>query len=179
MYFLNGLLKFLNEDDNIYIIGNNVRWDTSTGDRRQIFRPPYKVGDIFAVAQSYKDVNRYYTEHLCGTKGRHWKENIHEVINTKGWSNKMFVKPEYMPHQIEITGEKAEYLQSITEYDAIGEGILFDKEIDSFYYLENGKQKGISNTPQESFSKLIDKLYGKGTWDRNPIVWAYEFKLIK
>ena len=31
----------------------------------------------------------------------------------------------------------------------------------------------------EYFACLIDKVFGKGTWERNPWVFAYEFELIK
>ncbi len=27
--------------------------------------------------------------------------------------------------------------------------------------------------------KLIDKVSGRGTWDRNPFVWRIEFELVK
>jgi hypothetical protein len=34
-------------------------------------------------------------------------------------------------------------------------------------------------TPQQAYAALIDKINGKGTWQSNPFVWVYEFKLIK
>lgn len=34
-------------------------------------------------------------------------------------------------------------------------------------------------TPREPYAKLIDKISGKGTWERNPLVFVYEFELIK
>ena len=34
-------------------------------------------------------------------------------------------------------------------------------------------------TPREAYAELIDKVSGKGTWNKNPYVWVYEFKLIK
>lgn len=35
------------------------------------------------------------------------------------------------------------------------------------------------DTPLEAFSSLIDCVSGKGTWERNPFVLVYEFKLVK
>lgn len=35
------------------------------------------------------------------------------------------------------------------------------------------------DTPREAFAALIDKVSGKGTWESNPYVWAYEFELMK
>ena len=34
-------------------------------------------------------------------------------------------------------------------------------------------------TPREAYSALFDSIYGKGTWDSNPYVWVYDYKLIK
>ena len=37
----------------------------------------------------------------------------------------------------------------------------------------------IFQTPREAFASLIDKVSGRGTWERNPWVVAYEFELVK
>ena len=34
------------------------------------------------------------------------------------------------------------------------------------------------NTPREAFAHLIDKVSGKGTWDKNPYVFVYDFELV-
>lgn len=34
-------------------------------------------------------------------------------------------------------------------------------------------------TPQGAYSYLIDKISGKGTWERNPYVFVYDFELVK
>ena len=31
-------------------------------------------------------------------------------------------------------------------------------------------------TPREAFAHLIDKVSGKGTWERNPYVFVYDFE---
>ena len=71
---------------------------------------PYNVGEIVAVAQSYKEV---FGEG-CGKESE------------SGYNNKMFVKPELMPHQIQITGIKIERLQVISDEDCLKEGIYED-----------------------------------------------------
>jgi hypothetical protein len=103
----------------------------------------------------------------------------------------MFVKAEYMPYQIRITYFNAERLQNISDEDCLKEGIYYDKEGGQsigypfavpFNYTfdgaigKNGKQLHWA-TPREAFMELIDRVSGKGTWDRNPIVWVYEFEL--
>lgn len=35
------------------------------------------------------------------------------------------------------------------------------------------------DTPREAFAALIDRTSGKGTWQSNPFVFVYEYKLVK
>ena len=48
-----------------------------------------------------------------------------------------------------------------------------------WYWYEYNNKKFIFNEPRQAFAALIDKVSGKGTWDSNPYVFIYEFKLIK
>ena len=72
----------------------------------------YKVGEVVAVAQSYKSV---FEESLSYAIPRwHW---LDDHVGDKGFDNKMFVRAEEMPHQIQITDIKIERLQDISEED--------------------------------------------------------------
>jgi hypothetical protein len=130
------------------------------------FKPKYQVGEIVAVAQSYKD---------CG------EFDVYEAPKgTAGWSNKMFVRADLMPHQIQITDIRLEKLQDISEDDCLKEGVLEQFRPQSMsckFYIPNILDLDFS-TPKEAFAALIDKINGKGTWERNPYVIVYEFKLI-
>lgn len=100
-----------------------------------------------------------------------------------GWTNKMFVKADLMPRHIEFTDRKVERLQDISDEDCLKEGIYEDSGDDEFppsifYEFEGNKDNGF-DTPREAFAALIDKVSGKGTWESNPYVWAYEFELMK
>ena len=128
---------------------------------------PYTVGEIVAIAQSYKD---------CGAEAYYWKQ-------TPGWTNKMFVKANLMPHRIEIERLRVERLQDISEEDCLKEGIYEDGGDDSFiphyfYNYYNSNSDGFK-TPQLAYAHLIDKINGKGTWNSNLFVLAYDYKLIK
>nr|DAX71552.1 MAG TPA: ASCH domain protein [Caudoviricetes sp.] len=141
---------------------------------------PYKVGEVVAVAQSYKimyaemidDFAKHNYHLLREESAENFKKHYE---NTAGWDNKMFVKAELMPHHIRITDVKVERLQSIPEEDALKEGIC---ELAFDYYLPNGYEKSFS-MPREAFAYLIDKVSGKGTWESNPYVWVYDFELVK
>ena len=121
---------------------------------------PYKVGEVVAVAQCYLDIGSPQFDKF----GR----------DVSGNTNKMFVRTDLMPHHIRITDVKVERLQSISEEDALKEGIC---ELAFDYYLPDGYEKSFS-MPREAFAYLIDKVSGKGTWESNPYVWVYDFELV-
>lgn len=128
---------------------------------------PYAIGEIVAVAQSYNEVVREFTS----------------LALVPGSTNKMFVKAELMPHQIRINGIKCERLYDISEADCLKEGVRVEfvrNDVPRYYYLDFKRQiKVWFDTPREAFASLIDKVSGRGTWQRNPWVVAYEFELVK
>lgn len=130
--------------------------------------PHYNVGDIVAIAQSYKTI---YSEIEDKDAAEKFKK---EYENTAGWINKMFVKADLMRHHIKITDIKIEYLQDISEEDALREGI---EELCFDYFLPNDYSKPFL-MPRDAFAVLIDKVGKKGDWDKNPLVAAYTFELV-
>ena len=122
---------------------------------------PYKVGEIVAVAQAYKNVPLFPFDP--------------DVTNTPGWTNKMYVRSDLMPHRIEITGIRIERLRDISDENCMKEGI-HKTTFDTFTF---DGWKYFSHNAREAFAALIDKVSGKGTWDSNPYVFAYEFKVKK
>lgn len=138
----------------------------------------YKVGEVVAIAQNYKDVQNESAELsdiLLDANGKPEKEFI------AGWSNKMFIKPAYMPHHIRITAMRQERLQDISDEDCLKEGII--AELDP---LENGRPaydytydyNHYFDTPHEAYATLIDNVNEKGTWASNPYVFVYDFELL-
>ena len=151
--------------------------DTKGGDSVEV-KPAYEVGETIAIAQAYK------TLWWPAIPGIDWKAITDEVTHSEGWTNKMFVKAEYMPHAIRITGIKAERLQSISEADIMREGIHegeFMNTRDKYYFDEWGDVPNhiTFKTPRLAFQSLIDKVCKRGTWQRNPWVFAYEFELVR
>lgn len=143
-------------------------------DEREIegsyLKPKYELGEVIAIAQSYATFNEAYNLSLL---------SLLNAKEPKGWHNKMFVYAELMPHQIQITGIKIERLQDISDDDCIKEGIIdMMSRPKKYAYKYNGNYY-MHKSPREAFSKLINKISGKGTWERNPYVFVYEFKLVK
>ena len=134
----------------------------------------YKVGEEVAVAQAYSE--------FVSEAGFNEAE-INKLRISKGWTNKMFVKAELMPHLIRITDIRVERLQEISDEDCIAEGIKKYPEVDKnmwgFSYIKGAALKfELSTTPREAYAKLIDHISGKGTWKNNPYVFVYDFELI-
>lgn len=127
----------------------------------------YKTVEVVAIAQSYKSAYEKGTLIL-----------EHNMFD--GVFNKMFVKAELMPHHIRITNIRVERLQDISDEDCLRE------RIEGFYGNETNKCKLYNHpygldpqlTPRTAFARFINKAYGKGTWERNPYVFVYEFKLV-
>lgn len=134
----------------------------------------YKLGEVVAVAQAYKDIF-----HPLDWVSR----EIYEKC--KGWSNKLFVRPDLMPHRIQITGVRIERLQDISDEDCLKEGIIQSVDgVNMFTFdgwIKNGYQQYSYTTPREAFAALINRpgVGRKGLWESNPFVVVYEFKLVK
>lgn len=129
---------------------------------------PYKVGEVVAIQQAYKEVYKEL-----------FNDEISQKISqeTAGWNNKMFVKATIMPHHIRITDVRVERLQDISDEDCLREGILTITDmhdITNYYFGESDEYY----TPRKAFAALIDKVSGHGTWDSNPLVWTYSFELV-
>lgn len=188
--------KLKTDDDNTYFgikdkISSEYYCDTITS--------PYKVGEVVAIAQRYKDIDNYYNAALRRKTSiygtiidqldcvdiqdiRTWRCLKGDLINSTGWNNKMFVKSELMIHHIRITNIKIEKLQGISDENCLKEGIYkgrcgsADTHFMDAYYYKGDIQPYC--TPREAFAALIDKISGKGTWESNPYVFVYEFELV-
>lgn len=77
---------------------------------------------------------------------------------------------------LEITDVRAEYLQDISEDNAIAEGVLFNEEYSLYWDYE--REQWICVDAVDSFRTLIDKISGSGTWDSNPLMQVVEFKVL-
>lgn len=147
----------------------------------EVIEPRYNVGEIVAVAQCYMDL---------GYSGTALDRDPKDIMNVRGtlkqsagWNNKMFVRAEACKHQIQITDIRIERLQDISEEDCMKEGIYRDYADTEFppreFYDYDGNNGNGFNTPRAAFASLINKVSGRGTWDRNPFVWRIEFELVK
>lgn len=146
---------------------------------------PYKVGDIVAIAQPYKDIIEClpkYSDIILDEVGMPRKEF------KAGWTNKMFVRADLLPHHIRITDVKVERIQSISDDDIMREGIREERFVggDSMFFynktfIRDKKQcveQIYNSTARRAFASLMYKIVGGNTWHSNPFVVAYTFELV-
>lgn len=148
--------------------------DWLPGKKALIEVSPFKVGEVVAVAQRYKDIRDIIGDIQDGKS----------IKSMAGWNNKMFVSADLMPHQIRITNIRVEMLKNISEEDCFREGIYKKTlcppgDIDYFYHSEPSSKWEVYPSACEAFAGLIDKVSGKGTWESNPWVFVYGFELVK
>ena len=155
----------------------------------------YRAGEVVAVAQSYCSIAEELENYKNATCAAHYEKNVQKAseyiswMEHPGFNNKMFVAADKMIHRIRITDVRVERLQDISDDDCIKEGVELNTrqyEYDGTkYYCVRGlgywRGFGCTNfhTPREAFAALIDKVNGKGTWERNPYVFVYDFELVK
>lgn len=145
---------------------------------------PYEVGEELAVAQSYEKIYLSFNDcyrHEFSLRVSFVHHN-NDLTNIPGWNNKMFVKANLMPHRIRITDIKMERLQDISEEDCKKEGIMegeFMNTWDRYYYDSWGDVPNhiTFSTARQAFASLINHINGSGTWESNPWVVAYSFRL--
>lgn len=172
-------------------------------------KPHFAVGETLAVAQNYLTIMDYYhslghisTRQVSEKELIFWNE-MRRMESTgddsamRGDDNKMFVRADLMPYQIRITNIRLERLQDISDEDCLKEGIE-PWDAAEEYYRDKGVRKSIKElkdsgitpyqipecwacftSPKAAYAHLIDKISGKGTWDKNPWVFVYDFELVK
>ena len=132
-----------------------------------VAKSTYKIGEVVAVAQRYSDIP--FNNKMPGL--------------SIGWLNKMFVKSSLMPHQIKITDIRCERLHYISTDDCMKEGIFCShiKGFDDVYSYDATFDRFVKKwwyrTPIEAYKMLSCKLHLH--WDSNPLVFVYDFKLVK
>ena len=154
------------EGNNTSALNYAFGWGNDEGMFTGWNKPYYKVGEIVAIAQSYADI---------GIEPFPFCE--------AGWRNKMFVKPDLMPHQIKITNVRIQRLQDISDEDCLAEGIVKKVGYEGIprYYVPWYKHTWAyaTDSAKDAYRFLIDRVSGKGTWESNPWVFVYEFELVK
>jgi hypothetical protein len=152
------------------------------GVQKRITRCPFgTVGDHLWVREAWNEANWF------GEDGYIYKANFpngNEIAGIESVKWRPFI---HMPRWasrilLEITDVRVERLNSISDADARAEGIselwLQEGALGAWWAADPTDPKLHARTPIEAYRKLWECLYGKGSWDLNPYVWAVEFRRI-
>lgn len=175
----------------LYGLTDAVKGGTKTMTRR---KTKYKIGQELGVSERYSDIyERLFVEQgpLAATDYAIRVLSAHNKIiynpdqqirGLAGWRNKMYVKAELMPTHIVITDRREEPLQCISDADCFAEGIYERKDV-----ISPGMERVTCYTfpgtphlyrfPREAFAALINKVCGKGSWEKNETNYVYTFKV--
>lgn len=150
-------------------------------------RPRYRVGDVLWVKTAawydpvsiaaLKGVLRCFYDDgtVVFSDGRKVGKPIAPVTVARLWAAGLKRRPSiHMPRwasrrRIRVTDVGIEPVQSISEADAIAEGMVRG--------LNYGKS-GICRTAKEAFAALWNSIHGPGAWERNDWVWRNSFERI-
>lgn len=137
---------------------------------------PYKVGEVVAIAQRYSQIISAITPRFA-PHAKDW------MRSEKGWNNKMFVKAEYMPRHIKMTGIKVEGLAGISDEDCLKEGIylrndVITSQMEEVTRFQYHGTPHLFETPYRAYKDLIDRLNRRGFFESNPLVYAYTYELV-
>lgn len=192
------IIRFTQALTELVIDGKKDMTRRFTSDRRQ-----YEVGERVAVAQAYgfiwRSMNAMPDQQIAYMRRLRRELAVEHPSTLPAWENKLFVRPELMQYEIEITGKREEHLQDITDEDIMREGVIHGMmsckdietgEVGDFTWIDikrkrlpNGKyhvsiRHNVNSNARDCFIDMIDHICGKGTWESNPSVYAYTFKVI-
>ena len=94
--------------------------------------------------------------------------------NGAGWTPSIHMPRALSRITLEITGVRVERLQSISDTDAIAEGVK--PTSDGAFHIEEDRYR--APDPAECYARLWESINGAGTWAANPWVWVIEFKRV-
>jgi len=182
------------DNDGPYLDGVNNSRLMADG---KILKPRYKVGEVVYLKEPYQLVSRgpgvYEVHYMFG--GEPKLIDVTELMippikianifsqqsrSKNGYANKLFMPEWAARYFIQMTAICSERLQDISNEDCIKEGIIEGACSGGTFWgvrLTDGKYISYSDTPREAYATLIDKINGKSTWDSNPFVWVYDYKI--
>ena len=139
----------------------------------------YVLGEVVAIAQSYKSIG-LSPSFVSAKKDHEKKHHTNTPIGQQaGWSNKMYVAADFMPHHISITGVRAEKLQSISDEDIAAEGVITitpGREYTTCPKKESSKL--LAKSLRGAYQQLIDGVSKKQIFRKNPYVYVFEFERV-
>lgn len=171
---------------NAMAAGHQVWWWDGEFDRVGVAQDcPYGVpGDQLWVRETWKPHSLYadmrprdmpQTEVFYRADDRYAPSNTPWVpgIHMPRWASRILLK---------ITDVRVERLKSISEADALAEGIQRDLDTRAWLGAEGAGVGGATRlyaSHAMAYGDLWESINGPGSWDANPWVWVVEFKRVE
>lgn len=145
-------------------------WKTDEEERElQPLRPRYQPGDVAYLKEPYAFVGGTIIYKYGTSSDKTTREGI-------TWKNKLFMPESAARYFIEFIDYTADKLQNIPPLDCKKEGIFQHISHGKVHY-KNGYDGLMYESPIDAYAALIDRINGHGTWESNPWVWVYNYKL--
>jgi hypothetical protein len=150
------------------------------------------VGDRFWVRETFTklvpehfiDKHFVYKADMCYSSER-IRQNYIQLGYPYQWKPSIFMPRSASRITLEITNIRVERLQSISEEDAIREGVGAGFQMNAgwpdYTHIENGVCMVTQDSARMSFWTLWESINGLGhteSWEGNPWVWVIEFKVL-
>ena len=142
---------------------------TERGREREVvsLKSPYAVGDLLYVKETWgqSGLNRveYKAHPADGTDFR----------CVDRWRYPIYLPCKFARIHLEVTGVRAEGLQTITEGDAIAEGVA---DTCTLVSLETGEL--VAKGHRGGYANIWGQIHGVGSWAQNPWVFVYTFRRV-
>lgn len=139
------------------------------------FARHYPYTDVWYRAD---DDRAYEINDLDGVRGI-WSPE-HKVHVPFSWRSGVLMDRRASRTLLEIISIRAEQLQSITEEQAIAEGVRVHRDGSGTFVGREGPGKLVTPWPtaKEALANQWDSLHGHGSWESNPWVWCIEIRKV-
>ena len=148
----------------------------------KLFKPKYQTGDILWVRETWQTTwneNKKSWDTIYKADGGYWIDDD----GIMKWKPSIYMPKKRARIFLEVSNVRIERLRDISEDDAIAEGV------ESFNHGYGGSPVGVwykdyiygkfNLKPNFSFKSLWKKINGEDSWNTNPWVWVYEFKVVE
>ena len=181
-------------DEGKAAFGRGSLEDIGSANIDEYVRPPYKVGDILYVRETWKKYTKRIGKgencriaEFYGYKADEDKRGNPSEFYEGNWKPSIHMPKEAARIFLKVTNVRVERLQYITEEGAIKEGMrAYTKDEKVYKYALNEEQYPWIVMPREPITPFCelwnstikkDQL-NKYSWQANPWVWVIEFEVV-
>jgi hypothetical protein len=152
--------------------------DRSDGDLKELFCPYGKPGDVLWVREKWRPLVDCKTGEKSFDFYAEMPDDFHKQYPRK-WKPSIHMPKDSARIWLLITHIRLERLQTISEDDAIAEGIAEIHPAPFIIRWKDYLSTSLLDSPYWSFYSLWCKINGIESWKSNPWVWVVEFEKIE